>query len=232
MEWSASCSATNPVTLKKETWLGHAGGGLGVCLFCAAYRGLRCRSDLGRGTGSFRRIQNIQRHAQYKEHQEAEAAWKERVRAEGSHQGAETFSEAATAAPAAPVFVRKADLECGARAVVGTRALLETSSSFRSFDVWRDALLGDERAAVGSSFQCRRLVSTMALHEKLVTQKILKEGVVFRLSADGLDRTYQVELSTVLFVVSAEGFELSAQLRKKQAGWNSWAPKGPESWNV
>ena len=36
VKWSASCSATNPVTLKKETWLGHAGGGFGVCLFCAA----------------------------------------------------------------------------------------------------------------------------------------------------------------------------------------------------
>ena len=39
----------------------------------------------------------------------------------------------------------------------------------------------------------------MALHEKLLTQKILKEGVVFRLSADGLDRTYQVEIGTVLW---------------------------------
>ena len=108
---------------------------MGICLFCAAYKGSRCLSDLGGGTGSFCRIQNIQRHATCKEHQEAEAAWKERVRAEGSHQGAETFSEAATAAPAAPVVVRKADPESGGRAVVATRALLETSSSFRSFDV-------------------------------------------------------------------------------------------------
>ena len=142
-------------------------------MFCAAYRGRGCLSDFGRGIGSFRRLGNLKRHATCKEHQEAEAAWKERVRAEGSHQGAETFSKAATAAPAAPVVVRKADQESGGRAVVATRALLEMSSSFRSFDVWRDAFLGDERAAVGSSFQCSRLVSTMALHEKLVTQKIL-----------------------------------------------------------
>ena len=51
----------------------------------------------------------------------------------------------------------------------------------------------------GLLFKCRRLVSTMAQLEKLVTQKILKEGVVFRLSADGLGRTYQVELGTVLW---------------------------------
>ena len=226
VKWSASCSATNPVTQKKETWLGHAGGGLGVCLFCAAYRGSRCRSDLGRGKGNFSRWQNILRHATCKEHQEAEAAWKERVRAEGSHQGAETFSEAATAAPAAPVFVRKADPESGGRAVVATRALLETSSSFRCFDVWRDALLGNERAAVGSSFQCRQMVSTMALHEKLVTQKILKEGVVFRLSADGLDRTYQVELGTVLWSLP-KALDFLPNYGKN-AGWlEQLGPKGP-----
>ena len=104
VQWSASCSATNPVTLKKETWLGHAGCGFGVCLFCAAYRGSRCRSDLGRGKGGFSRLQNIVRHTRSKDHQEAEAAWKERVRAEGG----DKFSEAATDAPDAPVFVRKA----------------------------------------------------------------------------------------------------------------------------
>ena len=147
-------------------------------------------------------------------HHEAAAPWKGRVRAEGSHQGAETFSEAATAAP---VFVRKAGPESGGRAVVATRALLETSSSFRSFDVWRGALLGDERAAVGSSFQCRRLVSTMAQHEKLVTHAILKEGVVFRLSADGLDRTYQIEIGTVLWRLPA--FLKHLPSHGEQGGW-------------
>ena len=87
----------------------------------------------------------------------------------------------------------------GGLAVVATRALLETTSSCRSFDVWRNALLGAERAALGSSFQCRRLVSTMAFHEKRVTQRIFKEGAVFRLSADGLDRTYEVKLGTVVW---------------------------------
>ena len=188
-KWSACCSATNPETQKKETWLGHAGGGLGVCLLCAAFKGSRCKSALGRGTGSFRRLQNIRRHATCQEHREAEAAWKERLRAESSFQGGESFPSAATAAPV-PQVVRKTVDESGARGVVAARALLETSSSFRSFDVWRDGLLGNQdRAAVGSSWQCRRDVLSMALHEKMVTQKLLKAGVVFRLSADGKDRT-------------------------------------------
>ena len=123
-------------------------------------------------------MRNIHRHASCKEHQEAEAAWKERVRRESLIQGVESFAEAATAAPVPPV-IRKSVVESGARGVVATRALLETSSSFNSFDVWRDGLLGEQdRLAVGSSWQCRRLVLSMALHEKLLTQKILKEGVV------------------------------------------------------
>ena len=224
--WSAACSATNPVTQKKETWLGHAGGGLGICLFCAAFKGSRCLSDLGRGAGSFGRLRNFRRHATCKEHQEAEAAWQERVRRESSIQGVESFSEAATAAPVPPVL-RKTVVESGARGVVATRALLETSSSFRSFDLWRDGLLGDQdRLAVGSSWQCRRLVLSMALREKLLTQKILKEGVVFRLSADGLDRTYQVEIGTVLWSLPKALEFLPSYARN--AGWlEQLGPKGP-----
>ena len=205
-KWSASCSATNPVTQKKETWLGHAGGGLGVCLLCAAFKGSRCRSDWGRGTGCFRRVQNIHRHAKCQEHQDAEAAWKERIRAESSIQGVELVSEAATAKPISPV-IRNSVPERGARGVVAARALLETSSSFNSFDVWRDGLLGDQdRAAVGSSWQCRRLVESLALHERTVTQKIMKAGVVFRLSADGLDRLPKVNRPDLYFLTVAIGY--------------------------
>ena len=60
------------------------------------------------------------------------------------------------------------------------------------------ALRGDERAALESSEQRRRPVSTLAQFEELVTQRLLKEGVVFRLGADGLDRTYQVEIGAAL----------------------------------
>ena len=112
--------------------------------------------------------------------------------------------------------------------MVATRARLETTSSFRSFTVWRNALIGDERAAAESAFQCRKMVSTMALHEKLVTQKIIKEGAVFRLSADGLDRTCQVEIGTVLWSLPKSFCSATV---KMQVGWNSWAQKGPGSWN-
>ena len=41
----------------------------------------------------------------------------------------------------------------------------------------------------------------MAQYEKIVTHRLLKEGAVFRLAADGLDRTYQVEIGTVLWKI-------------------------------
>ena len=225
-KWSASCSAINPVTRKKETWLGHAGGGLGVCLFCAAFRGSKCRSALGRGTGSLLSVRNIHRHTACKEHQDAEAAWKERVRSESAFQGLVSHEGAATAVPLPPV-VRKHSAESGARGVVATRALMEASSSFRGFTVWRDALLGEaERSAVGSPSLCRRFLSSLALHEKLVTHKVLKEGVVFRLSADGLDRTYQVEIGTVLWSLPKVLDFLVPYATN--AGWlEQLGPKGP-----
>ena len=58
-KWSASCSATNPVTRKKETWLGHAGGGYIVCLICAARP--RANSEIARGRGSCSRLANLVR---------------------------------------------------------------------------------------------------------------------------------------------------------------------------
>ena len=79
--WTAALSATNPVTLKPEPWIGCAGGKFAICLFCSAFKGDRCLSTLGHGSGSFQRRHNLVRHAQSEEHQAAEAAWKERVRA-------------------------------------------------------------------------------------------------------------------------------------------------------
>ena len=236
MQISASLSATNPVTLKAEPWIGCVNGQFAICLFCSAFKGPRCLSRLGKGWGSFDRVQNLVRHTQSEEHQAAEAAWKQRVRAEGAHQGNPVqvypagATTAATAAAQAPVVARTADQRLGGRAVVATRALLETSSSFRSLDVWRDALLGDDRAALESQQQCRKVVTTMAQYEKLVTQRILKEGVVFRLAADGLDRTYQVEIGTVLWSIPKTlGFLPSYGLK---AGWlEELGPKGPGSWN-
>ena len=237
-KWSKTLSAKNPVTGKAETWIGCAGGRYAVCLLCSAFKGPRSGSNLGQGVGSFLRRQNLLRHADCKEHQAAEAAWKERVRAEASHQGspvsvfpitaATTASAAAatTAAAPAPVVARTADQRPGGRAVVATRAMLETSSSFRSFDVWRDALIGGERQLLESRQQCRRLVTTMAQYEKIVTQRILNHGAVFRLAADGLDRTYQVEIGTVLWSIpKALAFLPTYGLN---AGWlEQLGPNGP-----
>ncbi len=122
----------------------------------------------------------------------------------------ETFSEAA---PPALVVVRIADLESSGLAVVAARALLELPASFQSCGAWRDALVVDEIAALGSSKQRRRLVSTMAQFEKLATQKIVKEGVVFGLIAARLDSTYQVELGAALWSLPKALDLLSAYIR-------------------
>jgi hypothetical protein len=92
----------------------------------------------------------------------------------------------------------------GYRAVAAARALLETAGSFHSFDVLRDALGGDERKAMESSWHCKRLVSMMAQYEKDLTHRLLRDGAVFRLQADGLDRTYQVEIGTVIWSLSSD----------------------------
>ena len=82
--------------------------------------------------------------------------------------------------------------------MVAARALLETSGSFKSLDGWLAALAGEERHTLESKWHCTRLVSTMAEFEKAVTNRVLREGSVFRLQADGLDRHYQVEIGAVL----------------------------------
>ena len=49
-----------------------------------------------------------------------------------------------------------------------------------------------------SHWRAKQLVTTMAQYEKHLTY-IAKAGSIFRLQADGLDRTYQVEIGTVLW---------------------------------
>jgi len=94
---------------------------------------------------------------------------------------------------------------------------LETSGSFRSFDVLRDALVGEERQALESHWHCKRLVSTMAHYEKELTHRLLREGAVFRLQADGLERAYQVEIGTVLW--SLPSFLKHLTAHGEQMGW-------------
>ena len=92
--------------------------------------------------------------------------------------GSEILShEAASARPGGAVAVSAHTPTLGYRAVIATRALLATSNSFRSFDVWREALVGEETAALESAWHCRRLVMTMAHFERtVVTHAVLQEG--------------------------------------------------------
>jgi hypothetical protein len=106
------------------------------------------------------------------------------------------------------------------------RALLETSGSFESFDVFVAALAGEDRQALQSKWHCKRFLSTMAQYEKELTDRVLKEGAVFRLEADGLDRTYQVEISIVLWSLPALLRHLPSHGEK--AGWlHQLGPRGP-----
>ena len=64
----------------------------------------------------------------------------------------------------------------------------------------------------------------MAQYEKELTYRLLKEGSVFRLEADGLDRTYQVGIGTVLWSLPAA----VAVQHGEQAGWlEQLGPRGP-----
>ncbi len=66
----------------------------------------------------------------------------------------------------------------------------------------------------------------MAQYEKDLTHRMLRDGAVLRLQADGLERTYQVEIGTVIW-------SLSSDLRHvlthgEQAGWlEVLDPRGP-----
>ena len=77
-----------------------------------------------------------------------------------------------------------------------------------------------------SHWRAKRLVITMAQYEKHLTYLALKAGSIFRLQADGLDRTYQVEIGTVIR-------QLPCRLQHwlsygKQAGWlQQLGPRGP-----
>ena len=195
---------------------------------------------MGKGVGSLLRKVNIQRHVDCAEHKEAVDAWRNRLQAEAtgietvlpcSFDSSKAASATAASATAASAMITHATTRTskpteGYRAVVAVRALLETAGSFRSFDVWRDALGGAERQALESQWHCKRLVSTMAQYEKELTHRVLREGAVFRLEADGLDRIYQVEIGSVLWSLPAFLKDLPAH--GEQAGWlEVLGPRGP-----
>ena len=247
-QWSSVCSSPNPVTNKKETWLGCQNG-FGICLLCAAYRGDKARSALGRGTACLRRFANLKRHAEFPEHQDALQAWQQRLRADAAAPGetVSVFSSAAQAtaasattvastAEAAADTVALAKSESAAsknlqpgidsQAVVAARALLETHGSFRSLDVWINALGDEDRSSLESHWRCKRWITTMAFYEKELTRRVLREGAVFRLQADGLERTYQIEIGTVIWSWPAGLKPLQAHGEKQ--GWlEVLGPRGP-----
>ena len=177
-EWSAQCTHLNPVTRKKETWLGCKNG-MGICLVCNSYWGSHGHSSFAIGKGSFLRFTNILRHARGTEHKEALQAWDQRLRAQAAQGEGETVSTfassqaaSATGAPATSadaVSLRTRDPTAGYRAVVAARTLLEMASSFRSYTVWRDGLESvAHRQALNSEWHCRRLVQSMARYERLL----------------------------------------------------------------
>ena len=184
------------------------------------------------GLGSFKRKQNLKRHANSKEHKVAQRAWEQQKLAPGIETINNTLESATLAStPAASAKDKAASTKSlfpttAHRAVVATRALLETSGSFRSFEHWRDALGGADRQALESQWHCRRLVSTMAQYEKEVTHRILREGAVFRLAADGLERTYQVEIGTILWSLLASLQHLPAH-GEQDGCLEVLGPRGP-----
>ena len=110
--------------------------------------------------------------------------------------------------------------------MIAARALLETSSSFHSIDVWLGALIPGDREVLGSTWHTRKLVSAMAQYEKIQTYRLLREGAVFRLAADGLERTYQVEIGTVIWSLPA--FLRHLVRLGQQEGWlQELGPRGP-----
>ena len=182
----------------------------------------------------------MQRHPKCAEHKSAVQAWQQRLLAEASgidiassstvalttSASATVASDRAASATAVAVADRTLRASDGYRALVAVRTLLETSGSFNSLDVWLDALFGDDRQALESSWHCKRLVQTMAKYEKELTQRLLREGAVFRLQADGLDRTYQIEIGTVLWTLPA--FLKHLPSHGEQEGWlEVLGPRGP-----
>ena len=82
----------------------------------------------------------------------------------------------------------------GPRLFENVRTLLETRGSFRSFEAWTEVAGCKE-----SRRTCVRAVGAMAAVERTLTHEFIPAESVFRILADGLERTYQVELGTVVW---------------------------------
>ena len=114
------------------------------------------------------------------------------------------------------------------RDLVLLRTLLETRGSFRDLDTWSRVDGKDGRLGRNA---CPRLLGTWAACEREVTRDVLQLGSVFRLAADGLGRTYQVELGAVLWTLPARLqwlLQLQPGMRDvSQPTVQQLGPKGP-----
>ena len=250
-DWTAQASFVNASTNQRETWLGCKNG-FAICLVCAAYTGAGRRDKLAEGTASFLRWGNIKRHGNLCKqqkvrlpdckgfekginwtHELALRAWNHRAKAAALGADSATVSGKAAALGTDSVTVsEKHDAATahtiGYRAFLFSRVLLETKGTFRNFEQWSAAAVtGDSAAAsVASRWQCTRRLKTIAEYERLVTQIFLKAGTAHRLQADGLGRTYQVEIGTVLW-----RFPASLRYFQDNCGRFSWltslGDKGP-----
>ena len=238
--WSETFSYCHPVSGKRQTWLACKNG-YAVCLLCASLAHGRGNSKYAHGRGSLLRKAFIRQHAGSSEHTAAHQAMMQRLRGTDSQDPAGTVAvfdrpqpaESARAAPGKPtahsVVTRAPQTTIGSRAVIAARAMLETASSFDSIDVWLGALTSGDREGLESSWHAKRLIMAMAQYESIQTYRLLQEGAVFRLAADGQERTYQVEIGTVLwsFPASLQQFCRHGQ----QQGWlQELGPRGP--WSV
>ena len=240
--WSDTFSYCHPVSGKKETWLAFKNG-FAVCLICASHskQAASAKSKYASGQGNLLRKDSILQHGRSGEHTAAHQAMMQRLRATDSRgppgtvaifdglepaESARAESARAEKPTAHRVVTRTPLTTTGCRAVIAARAMLETSSSFDSIDVWLGALTSGDREALESSWHTKRLVMAMAQYERIQTHRLLKEGAVFRLAADGQERTYQVEIGTVLwsFPASLQQFCRHGQ----QDGWlQELGPRGP-----
>ena len=236
--WSQTFSYCHPVSGKKETWLACKNG-FGVCLICTSHPSTAsAASKYARCQGSLLRKDAITQHSKGAEHIAAHQAMMQRLRATDSqdppatvavfdgHEPAESAKAASNKPTAHSTVTRTPHTTTGRRAVIATRAMLETTSSFDSIDVWLGALTRGDREALESSWHTKRLVSAMAQYERIQTYRLLQEGAVFRLAADGQQRTYQVEIGTVLWSFPASLEQLCRH--GQQEGWlQELGPRGP-----
>ena len=238
--WSQTFSYCHPISGKKETWLAYKNG-FGVCLICSSHPSVASSgSKFAVGRGNLLRKDDITAHSKCASHIAAREAMMQRLKGQDSQEAPATvavFDEQTSAASAKTasnkptahsIATRTTQSTTGRRAVVAVRVLLETTSSFHSMDAWLAALTLGDRDALESSWHAKRLVGAMAQYERIQTYRLLQEGAVFRLAADGQQRTYQVEIGTVLWSFPHPCSKY-ADMASKRGGCSSWDRVDPGS---